>query len=190
MPSGLANRFYQANNQKLGHALGAVVGFILSIVGLFFISIDPTSSSLTALGSLQSFPTWFHIIFTIPFVSGLCSNIFGNLGAGIDIFTDNRTLIHAIAHICCRSEIAVDVIQEHPVATASTSIQSSLVHHSQMADRNAERKIEMALSSSVATHHNSFFMETQPRKTGAAASAAEIKTMENQQSSQRINLVD
>ena len=90
MSSQIYNRIITCNHQQWGHLLGMIVGFVIAIFSLPYLSI----ASLPWIGTLKSFPLILIKIISIPFISGMFANIFSNLGSALDILTNGQTIIN------------------------------------------------------------------------------------------------
>src|SRR3990167_2375712 len=90
MISQIYNRIIACNHQQWGHLIGMVVGFAIAIYSLPYLSI----ASLPWVGTLKGVPLIFIKIISVPFISGMFANIFSNLGSGLDILTNEKTIIH------------------------------------------------------------------------------------------------
>jgi hypothetical protein len=84
------NRIIYCNHQQWGHLIGMIVGFVIAIYSLPYLSI----ASLPWIGTVKAFPLIFIKIISVPFISGMFANIFSNLGSGLDILTNEKTIIH------------------------------------------------------------------------------------------------
>ena len=90
MTSKTYRRIIDCNHQQWGHLIGMIVGFAIAVFSLPYLSI----ASLPWIGTLTAFPLIFIKIISVPFISGMFANIFSNLGSGLDILTNERTVIH------------------------------------------------------------------------------------------------
>lgn len=105
MISQIYNRIIGCNHQQWGHLIGMVVGFAIAICSLPYLSI----ASLPWVGTLKGFPLIFIKIISVPFISGMFANIFSNLGSGLDILTNDKTIIHLAKNHLARIKQSDDV---------------------------------------------------------------------------------
>lgn len=92
MVSKIFSRIIDCNHQQLGHVIGMIVGLIIALFSLPYLSF----ASLPWIGTVQAVPLIFIKIISVPFISGLFANIFANLGSGLDILTNEKTIIHVL----------------------------------------------------------------------------------------------
>ena len=92
MISSLYNRVMACNHQQWGYLLGMMVGFLIAIFSLPYLS----EASLPWVGKLQAFPLIFIKIISIPFIAGLFANIFFYFFSAMDILTNEKMIIHVV----------------------------------------------------------------------------------------------
>jgi hypothetical protein len=88
------NRITQYDHKQFGHFFGMIIGAGIGIYSLPYLS----ALSLPFIGTLSTFPLLLIKIIAVPFVSGTFANIFSNLGSGIDLITNRKTIIHLVRH--------------------------------------------------------------------------------------------
>jgi hypothetical protein len=86
----LLTRIVNCNHQRLGYLIGMITGLVIGLSALPYLSM----ASLPWIGALKTVPLIAIKIISVPFISGTFANIFSNLGSGIDIITNEKTIFH------------------------------------------------------------------------------------------------
>jgi hypothetical protein len=93
--SNYFKKISKSSNQQLGHVCGTILGLIMGAYTLSYTKLV----SLPIIGILDHFPIIIVQIIIIPALAGALSNIFGNLGAGIDVLTEKKTLFNLVWYL-------------------------------------------------------------------------------------------
>ena len=105
-----AYRYSRLNHQQYGHLIGMIMGLGFG----FYVAInyDNTKPSWIMDGTLTDTNWYFNEAVRaciVPLTSGLFANLFSNMGAGIDVLTNQKTLLSFIVDKCGK-KISIEIL--------------------------------------------------------------------------------